>query len=74
MRPRTAEDVVPSLLDHSGDIRAENGDGARVEHTVARLLDRGNGACEQRLLLERTGSLRDVVTECVRPGGTWGEG
>ncbi|MET9079152.1 glutamate--cysteine ligase [Streptomyces sp. NPDC004232] len=66
MRPRPAAEVVRSLLDHIGDVLTENGDAARVEHTVARLLGRGNGACEQRLLLERTGSLRGVVTECVR--------
>ncbi|OIK06424.1 hypothetical protein [Streptomyces monashensis] len=70
MRPRPAADVVRSPLDHIGDTLAENGDAPRAEHTVARLLGRGNGACEQRLLLERTGSPRDVATESVRPGGT----
>ncbi|MYS42521.1 carboxylate--amine ligase, partial [Streptomyces sp. SID5998] len=33
---------------------------------VAALLRRGTGARVQRELLERTGSLREVVTECVR--------
>ncbi|WP_053663066.1 glutamate--cysteine ligase [Streptomyces sp. MMG1121] len=66
MRPRPAADVVRSLLEHVGDALVESGDAACVEGAMAQLLSRGNGACEQRLLMERTGSLRDVVTECVR--------
>ncbi|MFF4038138.1 glutamate--cysteine ligase [Streptomyces sp. NPDC001816] len=66
MRPRPAADVVRSFLEHTGDALIESGDAARVERAVAELLSRGNGASEQRALLERTGSLRDVVTECVQ--------
>ncbi|MEU1402825.1 glutamate--cysteine ligase [Streptomyces sp. NPDC005728] len=66
MRPRPASDVVHSLLEHLGDALVESGDTARVEEAVAGLLSWGNGAREQRRLMERTGSLRDVVTECVR--------
>ncbi|WP_225094607.1 glutamate--cysteine ligase [Streptomyces sp. CoH27] len=66
MRPRPAADVVRSLLEHVGDALADSGDTDCVEAAVAGLLGRGNGAREQRLLKERTGSLREVVTECVR--------
>ncbi|MFF7976386.1 glutamate--cysteine ligase [Streptomyces sp. NPDC007905] len=66
MRPRPAPDVLRSLLEHAGDALAESGDAERADEAVADLLRRGNGAVEQRRLLERTGSLRDVVTECVR--------
>ncbi|MDO0929188.1 glutamate--cysteine ligase [Streptomyces sp. TG1A-8] len=66
MRPRPASEVLRSLLEHTGDALGGSGDAARAEEAVAQLLRRGNGAREQRLLLERTGSLRDVVTECVR--------
>ncbi|MFJ9820857.1 glutamate--cysteine ligase [Streptomyces sp. NPDC101151] len=66
MRPRPAAQVLHSLLEHTGEALAASGDTPCVEEAVARLLRRGNGAREQRLLRERTGSLRDVVTECVR--------
>ncbi|MFD5793030.1 glutamate--cysteine ligase [Streptomyces diastatochromogenes] len=66
MRPRPAPDVVRSLLGHTGDALTGSGDAALVEEAVARLLHRGNGARQQRLLMERTGSLRSVVTECIR--------
>ncbi|MGW0882052.1 glutamate--cysteine ligase 2 [Streptomyces sp. NPDC002671] len=66
MRPRPAEQVLRSLLEHAGEALTDNGDAALVEEAVAELLRRGNGAREQRLLMERTGSLRDVVTACVR--------
>ena len=66
MRPRPAADVVRSLLEYTGDALTECGDAARAEEAVAELLTWGNGAHEQRMLMERTGSLRDVVTECIR--------
>jgi carboxylate-amine ligase len=66
LRPRPAEQVLRSLLEHAGDALTDSGDAARAERGVEDLLRRGNGAREQRRLLERTGSLRDVVTECVR--------
>ncbi|MFI2200416.1 glutamate--cysteine ligase [Streptomyces sp. NPDC020192] len=66
MRPRPAADVVRSLLEHVGDALTDYGDAAAVEAAMAGLFGKGNGAREQRLLMERTGSLRDVVTECVR--------
>ncbi|CAL9653916.1 Putative glutamate--cysteine ligase 2 [Streptomyces sp. enrichment culture] len=66
MRRMPAETVVRALLDHVGDALAEAGDMERVREECAALLRRGNGARVQRELLERTGSLRDVVTGCVR--------
>lgn len=66
MRPAAAPQVLRSLLEHTGEALAAYGDAERAEQGVAELLRRGNGAREQRRLLERTGSLRGVVTECVR--------
>ncbi|MEU5314853.1 glutamate--cysteine ligase [Streptomyces sp. NPDC021562] len=66
LRPRPARDVVGALLAHVKDALADTGDLAAAQEGVERLLRHGNGADEQRRLLERTGSLRDVVTECVR--------
>ncbi|KOV96540.1 carboxylate--amine ligase [Streptomyces sp. NRRL B-3648] len=66
LRPRPAPQVLRSLLEYTGDALTESGDAERAERAVAELLRTGNGAREQRGLLERTGSLRDVVTECVR--------
>ncbi|MEU9560302.1 glutamate--cysteine ligase 2 [Streptomyces fumanus] len=66
MRRMPAETVVRALLDHVEEALADNGDLERVREGCAELLRDGNGARVQRELLERTGSLRDVVTECVR--------
>ncbi|GGX90896.1 glutamate--cysteine ligase 2 [Streptomyces minutiscleroticus] len=66
MEPRPAEEVVHALLDHVGDALTDTGDLDRAQKTAAELLRHGNGARAQRELLERTGSLGAVVTECVR--------
>ncbi|MGW2490971.1 glutamate--cysteine ligase 2 [Streptomyces sp. NPDC001606] len=66
MRPRPAADVLRSLLDYTKDALRESGDTERAEEGVAELLRRGNGAQEQRRLMEHTDSLRGVVTACVR--------
>jgi carboxylate-amine ligase len=66
MRRMPAEAVVRSLLDHVADALADTGDLERAREACARLLGGGTGAQVQRALLERTGSLRDVVTECAR--------
>ncbi|MFI2452902.1 glutamate--cysteine ligase [Streptomyces sp. NPDC019539] len=65
MRPAPAESVVRALLDHVKDALDATGDLVPARHGVDALLARGNGARVQRALLERTGNLRDVVTECV---------
>ncbi|MER6264254.1 MULTISPECIES: glutamate--cysteine ligase 2 [unclassified Streptomyces] len=64
--PKPAEQVVRSLLEHCGDALAGSGDADRADGAVRDLLRTGNGAREQRRLLARTDSLRDVVTGCVR--------
>jgi carboxylate-amine ligase len=66
MRRMPAETVVSGLLDHVAEALEATGDLERAREGCARLLRDGNGAQVQRALLERTGSLRDVVTECVR--------
>jgi carboxylate-amine ligase len=65
MRRVPAETAVRALLEHVGDALADSGDLTRARDAAAELLRRGNGARVQRELLERTGSLRHVVTECV---------
>ncbi|MDN3024383.1 glutamate--cysteine ligase [Streptomyces sp. S.PB5] len=66
MRRLPAETVVRALLDHVADALADTGDLDCARQACADLLRRGNGARVQRELMARTGSLRDVVTECVR--------
>ncbi|MCS0606158.1 glutamate--cysteine ligase [Streptomyces sp. LP11] len=66
LRPRPAAEVLRALLEHTADALADHGDTAGAEQGVEELLRSGNGARVQRGLMERTGSLRDVVTECVR--------
>ncbi|MGW2420408.1 glutamate--cysteine ligase 2 [Streptomyces sp. NPDC001709] len=66
MRPDPAPRVLRTLLEHTGEALTACGDAERAEQGITELLRRGNGAREQRRLLVRTGSLRGVVTECVR--------
>ncbi|MFH8990422.1 glutamate--cysteine ligase [Streptomyces sp. NPDC017940] len=66
MRPAPAEEVVAALLDHVRDALGENGDLGMVRKYAAELFEHGTGARVQRDLLERTGSLGTVITECVR--------
>ncbi|MFJ7297320.1 glutamate--cysteine ligase 2 [Streptomyces collinus] len=66
MRRMPAEAVVRALLGHVEEALDGTGDLARAEAACDELLREGNGAQVQRALMERTGSLRDVVTECVR--------
>ncbi|MBA9044002.1 MULTISPECIES: glutamate--cysteine ligase [Streptomyces] len=66
LRPRPAARVLYSLLDTVGDALDACGDTDRAEKGVEDLLRHGNGAREQRRIMEGGGTLRDVVTECVR--------
>ncbi|MFF8731082.1 glutamate--cysteine ligase [Streptomyces sp. NPDC015171] len=66
LRPRPAPHVLRSVLEYTGDALTDSGDAVRASQAVEELLRTGNGARKQLALLERTGSLRDVVTECVR--------
>ncbi|GAA0662853.1 glutamate--cysteine ligase [Streptomyces thermocarboxydovorans] len=66
MQPLPAKAVLEDLVEHVAEALQAHGDLELVREGCARLLREGNGAQVQRELLERTGSLRDVVTECVR--------
>ncbi|PKT73724.1 carboxylate--amine ligase [Streptomyces populi] len=66
MRPRPAARVLRTLREHVGDALTRTGDTDLVDKALAELLRRGTGAREQRRMWERTGNLRDVVTECVQ--------
>ncbi|MFJ9738226.1 glutamate--cysteine ligase [Streptomyces sp. NPDC101166] len=66
MRRAPAETVVNALLDHVSDALSDSGDLERARASCAALLRDGNGARIQREVWERTGSLREVVTTCVR--------
>lgn len=66
MRRLPARSVLGALLDHVSDALADTGDLEQARDLLDTLLTRGNGARTQRELLERTGSLREIVTECVR--------
>lgn len=66
MTPESAEDVVGALLSHVRDALEDSGDLASVRKGLADLLKTGNGARIQRDLLERTGSLGELVAECAR--------
>ncbi|MEU3302010.1 glutamate--cysteine ligase [Streptomyces sp. NPDC006678] len=66
MRPAPAGTVVRALLDHVRDALDGSGDLVLARDGISALLVGGNGARVQRELWERTGSFRDVVTECVR--------
>ncbi|WP_329030261.1 glutamate--cysteine ligase [Streptomyces sp. NBC_01423] len=65
MRPASAPDVVRALLAHVRDALEDSGDLAAAEEGIEQLLKRGTGARIQRDALERTGSFRDAVAECV---------
>ncbi|MDW8804429.1 glutamate--cysteine ligase [Streptomyces scabiei] len=66
MRPRPAPEVIHALLDHVEEALADHGDVELARASVAELTGRGNGARVQREVMERTGSLREVVAACVR--------
>lgn len=66
MRRLPAESVLRALLDHVAGALADTGDLGRAREAMEVLLRHGNGARVQRELWERTGNLREVVTECVR--------
>ncbi|MFE1440235.1 glutamate--cysteine ligase [Streptomyces sp. NPDC058739] len=66
LRPAPAADVVRALLDHVGEALDAAGDLEQARAEADLLLRAGSGAQAQRALYERTGSLREVVTGCVR--------
>ncbi|WP_405669403.1 glutamate--cysteine ligase [Streptomyces sp. NBC_01527] len=66
MHPEPAETVARALLAHVRGALEESGDLKAAEDGLGALLSAGNGACVQRDLMQRTGSLRAIVAECVR--------
>ncbi|MEE4425507.1 carboxylate--amine ligase, partial [Streptomyces sp. DSM 41528] len=69
LRPEPAADVLRALLAHVRDALEDSGDLKAAQKALTALERRGSGARVQRELLERTGSLRDTVAECVRITG-----
>lgn len=65
-RPRPAEEVLCSLLEHVRPALRDSGDEALVEERLAAVLTRGTGASRQRRMLQHTGSLIDVVADASR--------
>ncbi|MEU4094494.1 glutamate--cysteine ligase [Streptomyces sp. NPDC026673] len=67
MEPAPAETVVHAMLDHVRNALEDNGDLIPAQYALAELLKTGTGARIQReVLAEWTGSLREMVAECVR--------
>ncbi|WP_328885369.1 glutamate--cysteine ligase [Streptomyces sp. NBC_00316] len=66
MHPEPADAVARALLAHVRDALEESSDLKAADDALGSLLTTGNGACVQRGLMQRTGSLRDTVKECVR--------
>ena len=72
-RPRPARDVLGALLEHLRPALEDSDDLALVEEGLERVLTVGTGATRQRLVLERTGQLTDVVAELARVTAGRGE-
>ncbi|MFD8567929.1 glutamate--cysteine ligase [Streptomyces sp. NPDC059639] len=66
MRPVPARAAVESLLEHVRPALEDAGDFEGARALLSRLLHDGNGTHVQREVYRRTGSLREVVAECVR--------
>lgn len=66
MHPEPAHAVARALLAHVRDALEESDDLKATDDALDTLFTTGNGACVQRDLMQRTGSLRDTVKECVR--------
>ena len=65
-RPRPAAEVLAALVEHVGPGLEEYGDVDLVTAGVARVLENGTGADHQRAVMDRTGSLSDVVAAVLR--------
>lgn len=65
-RPQPAWEVVDSLLDWVGPALDAAGDLDRVRRALEVIREEGTGAALQRVTLDRTGQLVDVVAQAVR--------
>lgn len=66
LRPRPAEEVLHGLVEHVRPALKANDDDVFVEQRVGEVLRDGNGATRQRAVLEKTGSMLDVVADLAR--------
>lgn len=66
MRPRPAREVVDELVGWVTPSLEATGDADEVTAGIDRLFERGTGADRQREMLEKTGSLSDVVAHVAR--------
>ncbi|CAM3237035.1 glutamate--cysteine ligase [Nocardioides dubius] len=66
LRPTPAHDVVQRLVDLVTPALAANGDLEFARDQVARILQDGNGASQQRAVLARTNRLSEVVAQLAR--------
>jgi carboxylate-amine ligase len=64
-RPRRAAEVIADLVDHVRPALTRSGDLQRVESLLENVLARGSGARRQREVLDRSGTLLDVVLDAV---------
>lgn len=65
-RPRPAREVIAELAATVEPALRDNGDAELVGQRIGALLTRGNGAMRQRGVMEKTGSLDDLVADLVR--------
>ncbi|WP_394436080.1 glutamate--cysteine ligase 2 [Streptomyces sp. SGAir0957] len=66
MRPVPALTAVEALFEHVRPALEDAGDYDEARSRLDRIVRDGNGTRVQREVFARTGSLRDVVEECVR--------
>jgi carboxylate-amine ligase len=66
LEPRPAAEVLGDLVDHVRPALQDTGDEAFVEKRLQEVLADGNGARRQRAVLEKTGSMVDVVADLAR--------
>lgn len=65
-RPAPAGDVVGALREHCAPALRDSGDLDLVDERLEVLRERGTGSAQQRAVLERTGSMGDVIAEIAR--------
>lgn len=65
-RPRPAYDVVDDLVEHVREALEANGDSDRVHARLAELRETGNGARQQREVLEKSNRMAEVVAHLAR--------
>lgn len=64
-RPRSAQECVRALLDHTGPALTETGDRTLVEETIRQILANGTGAHRQRTVFDSSGNFRKVIVDAA---------